>query len=46
MQLYFPPNESGHSLGEKMKLHEMKNEKTYVNGFSYDKNMANFEAFL
>ena len=28
---------------EKIKLHEMKNEKNYV--FSYDKNIANFEGF-
>ena len=42
--------DTGHSLGRKIKLHEMKNEKNYmvmhVHGFSYDKNMANFEAFL
>ena len=30
----------------KVKLYEMKNEKNYMAGFSYDKNMANFEAFL
>ena len=30
----------------KVKLHEMKNEKNYIHGFSYDENMANFEAFL
>ena len=34
----------GHSLGEKIKFYEMKNEK--MHGFSYDKNIANFEAFL
>ena len=34
-----------HSLGKNMKLHEMKNEKK-LRGFSYYKNMANFEAFL
>ena len=41
MQLYFFPNECpglcpqrpGHSIGEKIKLHEMKNEKKYV-GFA------------
>ena len=51
--LLFPPNEypslcrhrPGHSLGKKIKLHEMKNEKNYIHGFSYDKNMANFEVF-
>ena len=32
----------GHSLGKKIKLHEMKNKK--LQGFSYDKNVANFEA--
>ena len=31
-------------LGKKIKLHEMKSEKKLY-GFSYDKNMANFEAF-
>ena len=31
------------TLGEKIKLHEMKNKK--LGGFSYFKNMANFEVF-
>ena len=35
----------GHSLGKKIKLHEMKNEKNSVGGLSYDKYMANFEGF-
>ena len=35
----------GHSLGKNIKLHEMKNKKKQ-HGFSYHKNMANFEAFL
>ena len=34
----------GHSLGKKLKLHEMKNKKK-LHVFSYDKNMANFEGF-
>ena len=34
----------GHSLGEKIKLHEMKNEKNYV-GSLMIKNMANFKGF-
>ena len=37
---------SKYSLGKNIKLHEMKDEKNYVCGFSYYKNMANFEAFL
>ena len=52
MQFYFSPNEypglcrhrPGHSLGKVIKLHEMKNGKGNF-GFSYSKNMANFEAF-
>ena len=32
----------GHLLGEKIKSHEMKKK---LRGFSYSKNMANFEAF-
>ena len=51
-QLSFSPYECpglcrhrpGHSLGEKIKLREMK-KPTWV-GFSYDKNMAKFQAFL
>ena len=35
---------NGHSLGEKIKQHEMKNEKNYM-GLLMIKNMANFEAF-
>ena len=57
VQLYFFPYECpglyrhrpGHSLGKHkgkhIKLHEMKNKKKLC-GFSYYKNMANFEAFL
>ena len=49
MQLYISTNECpglcshrlGHSLGKNIKLHEMKNEKTYIGGFSYYKNIAN-----
>ena len=52
MLLYFFPNEcpdlcrhrTGHSLGEKIKQHKMKNKKK-LRGFSYSKRMANFEAF-
>ena len=52
VRLCFFPNECpglcrhtpGHSLREKIKLHEMKNEKK-LHGFSYDKNIANFEGF-
>ena len=33
------------TLGKNIKLHEMKNEKK-LHGFSYYKDMANFEAFL
>ena len=39
----------GHSLGEKITLHQMKNEKNnevHICGFWYSKNMANFEVFL
>ena len=36
--------DQGIQLGEKIKLHKMKNEKKLC-GFSYDKNMANFEGF-
>ena len=39
--VYVDIGRQGDSLGEKIKLYEMKNEKT-----SYDKNMANFETFL
>ena len=35
--------DNGH-LGEGIKYHEMNNEKKLL-GFSYSKNMANFEAF-
>ena len=49
--LFFSPNECrhrpGHSLGKKVRLHEMKNGKSNY-GFSYINiiyNMANFEAF-
>jgi hypothetical protein len=35
----------GHSLGENVKLHEVRDEKEQC-GFSYYKNMAGFEAFL
>ena len=46
--LIFFPNECHHrpgqSLGKKVNLHEMKNGKSNF-GFSYIKNMANFEAF-
>ena len=34
----------GHSLVKKIKLNEIKNEKK-LHGFSYYKNIANFEAF-
>ena len=34
----------GHSIGGKIMWHDMKNEKNPC-GFSYNKNMANFEAF-
>ena len=50
MLVYFFPNKCpglcehrpGHSLGKKIKLHGMKNEKK-LHRFSYNKNMARFE---
>ena len=41
----FDRHRPGHLLGKNIKLHEMKNEKK-LHGFSYHKNMANFEAYL
>ena len=53
MQLYFLSNECpglcrdrpGHSLGEKIKLHEMKNGKNLF-GFSFYISIGNFGAFF
>ena len=54
VQLYFSPmnvrpglcqHRPGHSLGKKIKSHKMKNGKSNF-GFSFHKNIANFEAFL
>ena len=34
-----------HRPGKNIKLHEMKNEKKKLRGFSFSKCMANFEVF-
>ena len=42
--LQFVTKDQGIHWGGKIKEHEMKNKKTYM-GFSYSKNMANYQAF-
>ena len=43
--VYVDIDHGTHYIGKNIKLHEMKKEKTNF-GFSYSKNMANFEALL